>query len=84
MNAVLFKQRAVPQLIGHPRIFFPLVEQHAKAEGKHRKLSCQMSRSPVIYDKLDGFVLLFTIWQDAADVLVFPTDFLPAGKERPA
>ena len=23
-----------------------------------------------------------TIWQDAADVLAFPTDFLPAEKER--
>ena len=60
MNAVLFKQCTIPQLISHPRIFFPLVEQHAKAEGKHWKLRCQMGRSPVIYDNLDGFVLLFT------------------------
>ena len=30
MDAVLFKQRAVPQLVSHPRIFFLLVEQNAK------------------------------------------------------
>ena len=80
MNAILFKQRPVPQLIGHPWIFFSLVEQHAKAERKHRKLSCQMGRSPVIYDNLNGFVLLFT--PSGKMLLAFPSDFLPAKMEK--
>lgn len=70
MDAVLFKQRAVPQLVSHPRIFFPLVEQNAKAERKHRKLSCQMSGSPVIYNKLNGFILSFAPFSETLQPLL--------------